>query len=196
MVRKKKKTWQENYTRHASRNKFSGGSRGGLRVCSYLPLSPVYFIFMGNFKKYWVNWTKRTPLGNLNPFILKILDPSLKFIGLLCLNCRISIGTFFSSEYQIIYIASKVKHHYNNYHIGVYYIRYSLDGNLVCDLSLPGCLLDPQYRLIHNTAWSTIMPFDGIVQDLRCPVYTSPIWGYAQKGYFTAFVVVHVLYCY
>ena len=50
--------------------------------------------------------------------------------------------------------------------------------------------------LIHNTAWSTIMPFDGIVQDLRCPVYTSPIWGYAQKGYFTAFVVVHVLYCY
>ena len=40
------------------------GVRG---VRSNPPLRPNYFIFMGNYKKTWVNWSNRTPLSNLNP---------------------------------------------------------------------------------------------------------------------------------
>ena len=66
---------------------------------------------------------------------------------------------------NIIYIASKVKHHYNNYYIAVYYIY--------------DTLLMTIYFVVFVTcvfARATIpirMPFDR-VQDLRCPVITPP----------------------
>ena len=40
---------------------------GVMVVCSNPTFSKNYFIFMGNFKKSWVNWSNRTPFANLNP---------------------------------------------------------------------------------------------------------------------------------
>ena len=85
---------------------YGGGSRGGgFRGggCSNCSFSTTYFIFMGNFKKGWINWSNRTPLCKLeSPIQNSRFRPCNRIALSSILLAKRCFHAFFSWKYYLL----------------------------------------------------------------------------------------------